>query len=275
MNRKIVLTLILIMAVSSLSLISVKPAFAQTPTPSGIPTPSVPTFTLQLVGPPTLVNTTYSLDPNTGQIVAKIGYTNEYGALNITIKNQVYSNLNGNTVYYDVRIKLDNSTNWSNLYSNFYGSNAPSFPPQSDSEYTILSLYLVGSNGALLNVMAPPFFPVGAKFDVQVQALIGSFGPAGPPPSELDEFYGNTGSWSSTQTVNVPANVPLSPTPAPSSSTSTPTSTPTSTASSSSPSTSLLLITNTISLIVIAILLAVIIVLLLIMRKRKTANLKQ
>jgi hypothetical protein len=260
-SKTFALILILIITISGLSLAIVKTVFAQS-----TPTPSIPTFTVQLVGPPTLVNTTYSLDPNTGQIVAKIGYTNEYGAVNITIKNQFFSNLDGNTVYYNVRIKPDNANDWSNLYN----ANEPVFPQQTDSEYTILSINLVGSNGALIYVMAPDI-PVGAKIDIQVQAMIGSIGPApslGSLPSELGEFYGNTSPWSNTQIVNIPANIPLSPTPAPSSSTSTPTSTSTSTATSSSSATSFWQITSAISLIVIAILLAVIIVLLLLMRKR-------
>ena len=44
--------------------------FGRVQAASGIPKPSVPEFTLELVGPPFHVNTTYSLDPNTGQIVA-------------------------------------------------------------------------------------------------------------------------------------------------------------------------------------------------------------
>ena len=53
------------------SIFIVEIAFAQS-----VPKPSVPEFTLELVGPPYYQNTTYSLDPNTGQVVAEIGYTN-------------------------------------------------------------------------------------------------------------------------------------------------------------------------------------------------------
>jgi hypothetical protein len=72
-------SLLLIVLLVASSLILAKPAFAQTPTPtpSSTPTPSVPVFTVQPVGPPIIVNTTYYLDPNTGKIVAQIGYTNE------------------------------------------------------------------------------------------------------------------------------------------------------------------------------------------------------
>jgi len=258
-----------------------KPAFTQivvgetpTPTPIPLPTPSVPQFTVQPVGPPTFLNTTYSLDQNTGQIVANIGYTNEYSAVNITIKNQFVSNLDGNTVYYNVRIKLDNANDGSNVYN----ANEPVFPQESDSEYTILIIGLVGSQTTLADI------PVAAEVDIQVQGLIGSIGPApslGDLPSWYSEFYGNTGPWSSTQTVNVPANVPLSPTPAPSSSTLTltPTPTPSSltltlTPTPTSSYASLLLIT-TIALVVIAFLLAIIISLLIYMRKRKPINLSQ
>src|SRR5208283_4947534 len=79
-SKSFSLLLILILAVSSLTI--KKPAFAQ------FPTPSVPEFTVQLVGPSVDVPTTYSLNQSSGQIVAQIGYTNEYSNIVITIKNQ-------------------------------------------------------------------------------------------------------------------------------------------------------------------------------------------
>ena len=79
------------MAISSISLIMVKPASAQT-----APTPSAPQFTLQLVGPPFILNTTYSLrtlildkfEPN-------IGYTNQYSQLEIAVNNQQFDSNDG------------------------------------------------------------------------------------------------------------------------------------------------------------------------------------
>jgi hypothetical protein len=258
MGKSFALILILIMAISGLSLIMIRPASAQqsiTPAPTvPIPTPSVPQFTISLVGPPFVVNTTYSLNPNTGQIVAKIGYTNKYSAIVLTIGNQPFNPSYG-SIYYNVQIKNQNTgEKWTVV-----GWNGMTNPEQTTgSEYTNITLFVEGFAGY------PESF-AGTQTDIQVQAMLGTWGYS----EDLPIFTGVTGGWSNTETVNVPANVPLSPTPAPSSSTSplTPTETPTSTAASSS-LISFLLITNTISLIVIAFLLAIIIALLLYMRKR-------
>jgi hypothetical protein len=233
----------------------VKPAFAQTPTPTPIPipTPSVPEFTIQPVGPPTLVNTTYSLDQNTGQIVAQIGYTNEYSAVNITIKNQPYNSASGFLyLHYNIRIKDHNEAdNWTDLYN----ADEENYPTQStDSDYTTISIPI-------------PTIPAGTQTDIQVEAMIGyyetHFNGNPSPQTQISTLVGETSGWSDMQTVTIPANTPLSTTPAPSSSTSTLTPTPTA-------KSSLLLIT-TVALVVIAFLLAIIIFLVLYMRKRRIA----
>ena len=71
------LLLVVVLAVSCL--IMVNPSSAQTPTasPVPIPTPSIPTFTVQLIGPSYTQPTTYQLDQSTGKIMANIGYSNE------------------------------------------------------------------------------------------------------------------------------------------------------------------------------------------------------
>jgi hypothetical protein len=238
-----------------------KSAFAQTPTPSSvpIPTPSVPEFTLKLVGPPYLLNTTYSLDPNTGQIVAKIGYTNPYSALEINVKNQPfvkpfeggYGNL-----YYNVRIKDHNATdNWVEAYNaNYFFPQQSNGSAYSDVGGSIEDYSFVGSLA-------------GRQVDIQVEAMLGGIFRESPAFASGYEFRGATSVWSNTQTIGIPANTPLSPTP-PSSSSPTLTSTPTPV--SSAPDSSLLLIT-TIALVVIAFLMVVIIFLLLYIRKRRIA----
>ncbi len=252
--------LVLVLAVSSL--IMAKPAFAQTPTPTPIPTPSVPQFTVQLVGPSVDVPTTYSLNQSSGQIVAQIGYTNEYSNIVVTIKNQAY------TSNYNIQIKDHNQTdNWGDLYTTAGGGTYPLQSP--DSNYTGISISIEEVGLA------------GRQIDIQVQAMYGTVVNTKPPsisgaiaPNYI--FEGETSDWSPTQTVTIPANIPLSPTPAPSSSTSTltPTPTPTLTSVSSASYASLLLIT-TIAFVVIAFLLAIIIFLLLYMRKRNTINSSQ
>jgi hypothetical protein len=230
-----------------------KPACAQS-----IPTPSVPTFTLKLVGPPYVMNTTYSLDPNTGQIVAKIGYTNPYSGLAIDVKNQnfdggfTYANL-----YYNVRVKDHNATdNWVNAYEgwNYY-------PQQSNSsDYTDVGFSIEGAN--FVGTIA------GSQVDIQVEAMYGYYGRTSTAFGGQGFVNLTTSDWSNTQTISIPANTPLSTTSTPPSSTSTLTPTPTLTSVSSTSYASLLLIT-TIALVVIAFLLAIIISLILYMRKRR------
>jgi hypothetical protein len=212
------LILVVILAVSSL--IIVKPALAQS-----IPKPSVPEFTVHLVGPSFTRNTTYSLDSNTGQIVANIGYTNQYSYVILTIKNQPFDSSHG-SLYYNVQIKNQNTPyrNWTIV--TYDGPKPKQF---TDSDFTNISLRIEGQ-WSLASLAE-------TQTDIQVQAMLGSFyyGPsAGPPFFSIWQFSGVTSDWSDTQTASIPANIPLSPTPAPSSSTPTPiTSYPTATANQS------------------------------------------
>ena len=220
-DKSFSLLLIVLLAVSSL--IMVTPAFAQTPAPTAvpIPTPAVPTFTVELIGPSYTVPTTYSLNQSSGQIVAQIGYIVEYSNVEVTVKNQPFTPFtvsSGNVaeVYYDIQIKDHNQTdNWVVLYS------AEDFPEQSaDSDYTNISIPVAtGENGGIT-------IPVDAQTDIQIQAMIGYITAnfvayTSAPPYFGDywvySFVGQTGSWSATQTVTIPANVPLSITPAPTS----------------------------------------------------------
>jgi hypothetical protein len=254
-SKSFALLLTIIIAMSCLTVLMIKPTNAQTPTPS------VPTFTMKLGGNPVRVNTTYSLDSTTGQIVPNVGYTNQFSLLELTVKNQPsYGSL-----YYNVRVKNHNSTYWQVVG---WGDMAINPKQSADSDQTEISLNIEGSWGQ------PTI--VGMQTDVQVQAMLGGFSFENNGFTMGNVFSGTTSSWSDIQTISVPSNIPLSSssTPIPTSS-SSPTSTPTATSISSSPSTSFLLLTNIISLIVIAILLAVIIALLLLMRHRKTISLKQ
>ena len=97
-------------------------------------------------------------------------------------------------------------------------------------------------------------FNLGAKNDIQVQAMLGSISRK-PVFGSAYYFDGQKSDWSETQTIEIPSIA---------------TSTPTSTDNSPIPSIYLLIIS--ITLIVIAILLAVIIALLLSRRQRKTTK---
>ncbi len=267
MNKSFTIGLILILTASSL--IMAKPAFAQT----SIPTPTVPQFTVELVGPSYTSPTIYYLNQSSGQVAAQLGYTMGYSNAVVTIKNQPFTSYFNASVgkeisfYYNIQIKAHNETDdWIDLYNpaNYYPQ------PSADSDYTNISIpvetYQVGSIT----------IPTGTQTDIQVEAMIGyiytSFNVlAHPPGAVLSDgtvyaFVGETSSWSATQTVTVPANIPLSSTPAPSSSTSRLTPTP---ASVSSASYASLLLITTMTVVVIAVLLAIIIALLVYIRKRK------
>ena len=251
-NKNFSLLLILILAASSL--IMAKPAFAQTPTPVPTSTPSVPEFTVELVGPPYTVPTTYSLNQSSGQVVANIGYSNEYSDVVVTVKNQPFDATYG-SLYYNIRAEEHNETgSWFYPLEPIFQMDQ-TYPTQStDSDYTNISL----------NIQT---FGHGTQYDIQVEAMLGNVEDINPTVIGGDYvFEGSTSVWSNAQTISVPANIPLSPTPAPS--TSTPTLSPTSTSISSIPNSSLLLIT-TAAVVVIVFLLAIIIFLLLYMRKRR------
>lgn len=197
-----VCSVILLLLFISSSLTLVKPSFAQT----SIPEPSVPQFTVSFEGPSYLRKTTYQLDPNTGQVVANLGFTNHYTSIVLTIKNQPFDSSNGK-LYYGIQIKNQNTGNqWQNVtYDGPYPEQTP------DSNNTILRLNIQGQ-WSLPNI-------AGLKTDIRAQAMLGNF------------YYGHVhilGGWmfsgqvsdlSGAQTVEVPANVQLTPTPPPNSST--------------------------------------------------------
>jgi hypothetical protein len=230
-SNSFALILSVILAVSIL--IMAKPAFAQTSTPSTIATPSVPQFTVQPVGPFVIVNTTYFLDANTGKTIAKIGYTNEYSAVNVTIKNPPFNTYyydgskdDNISLYYNVRYKIANlnesleqvnEDSWDQLFSQANYSFTPS-----DSEYTVIPIHFGGYSfeGGLLYVQ------VGEVVENASEVWVSFFPNYGLPVGTAGSYQTSytvlaTSGWSNIQTVNVPANIPLSPTPNPSSPTPT------------------------------------------------------
>jgi len=198
---------IVLLAVSSL--IMVTPAFAQNstftptpaPTPSTIPTPSVPEFTVNFV------NDSYMV---------------------ITIKNHPYNySSNGTTynLYYNIRMKGHFEQDWTELYpvSNVISQIGESFgnseyipsdaPSESNSDYTVLS-YHVGANSDY------PFnqLPANGQEDFQVEAVIGHVSQVSIP----NEFYpfvqtlymvivfDTSSGWSNTVTATVISSTTLS-----------------------------------------------------------------
>ncbi len=194
--------IILIMAISSLSLIIVKPANAQT-----IPTPSIPEFSV----------------------------THTSSSIEVTILNQPFSphQTAGGTalnLFYTVRVKEHSSDNW-NYYPQYQGNYHPNGNyPATNSDYTVMHFEFNGSSSGPLTLN-----PVltGKQYDFQVQAAIGFYvtepyfppGQTYPPSPEgtVQDFSGYFSDYSPTQTLTIDETSPsVSPTP-----TSMPSPTPT------------------------------------------------
>ena len=172
---------------------------------SNIPKPSIPEFTLELVGPSYYEPTTYSLDSSTGEIVAQIGYRNEYSALLINVTCQSFTpftDSSGNNIgfYYNVRFKDHTSTgSWDEVYHAWNY-----FPRQSTgSDFTNVGFSIEGENMGV-RVLA------GTQIDIQVEAMIGYVHRDASIAFVPWVFSGELSGWSETQTISVPANTPLS-----------------------------------------------------------------
>jgi hypothetical protein len=170
------------------------------PSPSFIPKPSVPEFTLrQIPSVPEENKTTVEL----------------------TIKNQPFDkdNIYHYSLVYNVRIRTSKE-NWTALYDAEDG-----YPPQSDSDYTVLSYvsgeiaYYSSEDYPLAPSTKVGILPSYGQVDFQVQAMIGYrmrslawlYGRQGLPYI----FEGELSGWSETQTLTVGEIPAPSPSPEP------------------------------------------------------------
>jgi Predicted solute binding protein len=230
------LILIAVIALSCLTLLTVKPANSQTTTK-----PSAPEFTLRYVDnsydvPPTATSTT---DPYTGKTVTTTtpGYHVENKSVEITVTNQpfsVYSDAEGNNISlsYNVRFKghFGAESDWKEPFyqpirNGIYGFTEQH--PQSNFAYTIIAV--------------PSEFKIGDVVDFQVQTLEGYYTPWEPLPVVMgtSQFSGQSSEWSNTQTLtigeatnsNTPTPTSTAANPTPITPTFTATPAPTSTAS--------------------------------------------
>ena len=231
-SKNFTIVLILMTAISSLSLMTTK--FASAQSAQSIPMPSVPQFTLKYadhsydVSPKTTTSST--TNPYNGNTTTTTTTTQGYHVRNftidVTIENQPFTSINidGNStgLYYNVRIKGHFGEDWMQQYSytNQYSSIGGNvLPYESRSKYTVLS---IPAND----------YQAGDQVDFQVQAVIGysyiSYDYSHPPQVfSGNQFVYNSSDWSSTQTVTIPASSnSASPT---STLSPTPTITPTST----------------------------------------------
>jgi hypothetical protein len=175
------------MAVSSLSLIMVKPAFAQS-----IPKPSVPEFTIKLVDhsydvAPTTTSTT---DPynNKSTTTTIPGYHIQNITIDLKIKNQPFpTSIDGNTSYLliDARVKGHFTENWTYPYSSI-----DSYPTQSNSQYTVISF--------------PSNYSPGDEIDFQIEAILAHRYTYYLDGMHFSDYFSDSSSgWSPTQTVTI------------------------------------------------------------------------
>jgi hypothetical protein len=186
-GKSFTLVLILIIAISSLSLMMLKPANAQTSKPS------VPEFSLKIID------------------------FSGAKAIELSIKNQPFESYqdNGQTIslYYNVHFKLRNSDSWTALY---YCGDV--FPTHSSSEYIKLDYPLTltspGSSSYYLlkekdgNYYILSQISANDQIDFRVQAMEGYLTSA--------SFTGETSDWTNVQTITIPgASTSPNPTPTP------------------------------------------------------------
>jgi hypothetical protein len=221
-SKSFAVFLMLIMAISSLSLIMVKPAHSQT-TPT---TPSVPEFSLKFVDASYDVSTTTSIDPYTGQTITNQGYHVQKSFLVMTIKNQPLVYQYSDSFYYNVKVKghYEQWTEWSEWFK-------PDELPRANvsSSQTLITLGVLTQAGLAIDSGSREIdIPSGGSVDFQAEAMIGSIGKnltEGPAGSLY--FAGQTSGWSNIQTINLAngsVSISTSPTPNP---TAPPTSNPT------------------------------------------------
>lgn len=167
--------------------------------------PSVPEFTAKYVDASYDVPTTHSVDPYTGQDVTHQGYHVQNRTIQVSIKNVPFTPYESDgqliNYYLNIRVKGFYADDWLNVYSPDNG-----YLTQSNSTYTTVAFSLDDNYFPLWDNI-----PGGGTVDIQVQALVGSVhrvlnssatDPLSMFPWILD---GQTGEWSSTQTVTVPS----------------------------------------------------------------------
>ncbi len=181
---------------------------------------SIPEFSLQLGAHPYDVPPVTRTDPYTGQTVTvTFGYhvTNE--SVEVTIKNQPFTSTidssgNYTNLYYNVRFKGHYTGEWQ-FERGVYNA--------SKSDYTVVSISLQWVDS----------FQNNGELDFQVRALIGhqdrkAYDSILPPEMKYYyEFAGETGEWSSTQTIKIGENPTATPTQTPTLPPSEPTQNPT------------------------------------------------
>ena len=217
MSKRAVLLLIVILTVSSLIVTKPENASAQittptpppvspssnpTSTPTPTPTPPAPTPT------PTPPYPKPSIPEFTVKLVSSLTEANQT-KIELTIKNQPFdkNNIYNYSFVYNVRIRTSDE-NWTDLYDAEDG-----YPPQSNSDYTVLS-YVLGESAyyppadyPLAPSVRVGVLPASGQVDFQVEAMIG-YRDRGTFSNGIMPyvFKGGKSGWSNTQTILIGAN---------------------------------------------------------------------
>lgn len=191
----LILTLIIIM--SCLTLLTVKPANAQS-----IPKPSITDFTIAYFDKSYDISPTTTIDPYNGQTTTVPGSHVKAAAIEIRIKNEAFTpctSESGNKVgyYYNIRWKGHFETDWHYAFQANYGSG---YFPHSDGVETVFSTD--GQYTCGFDIPNAADFGVGDQIDFQVEAMIGYV--MDPGPFEAEVFEGQVSGWSGTQTLTIP-----------------------------------------------------------------------
>jgi hypothetical protein len=204
-NKSPMIAVILLLAISSLTLLSVMPALAQTATPtpdfpfyiSYNPSLVIPEFTIQLSDhsydvPSTTTSTT---DPYTGNITVTTqpSYHVENKTIDFTIPNQPHASgfvphFYGVNLYYDIRTKGHFANDWEELY--VFDVDRNSLPVAPNASFTYVSIPRSNSSYG--------------EVDFQIRAINGTIKATFPG---IDSPFGywryEASGWSSIHTVNM------------------------------------------------------------------------
>lgn len=187
------------------------PTSSPIPESSPIPTPTMPTFTVTIANTSYDVPTVVSTDPYTGIKTTTTGYTVECRTIEVVINNQPFvpwNTTNYNTVnfYYNIRVKGQYTDTWMELYGGgqyLWQSTSLTTTVSAQGKYSEQYGWINSPIYDRPYVWRELTFPVGAKIDFQVQAMIGYISNT---PSPIMSSYGLTGEvsgWSDTQTITI------------------------------------------------------------------------
>jgi hypothetical protein len=197
----LILTIIIVM--SCLTMLTVKPVKSQT-----ITKPSVPEFTIEPVGPAFDIPPTYSFNASSGLFYTDEGYHFEYSTVEVRIKNQAFTNqTNNDRLVYNVRLKPHNYPD-TYLYE-LFNPNRDGFPVQTNSNVTMIPIAAEGAKETAFQITA------GATTDIQVEAMFGHIerGFNGNATNQIEMypyvFVGQKSGWSDTHTVTLPPKAPI------------------------------------------------------------------